>query len=95
MPQKMSLKNFSVVSWFSNMLYGMAKNEYLETLDINRKLPKSKKHPVFNSLNTVTRKLLKSNQFIHLGFNNQKNHFHTIIVNAIIDNFEQHLRVVS
>ena len=47
MPWKMSLQKFSVVSGFSNMLYGK-KNENPEMPEINRKLSKSKKDPVLN-----------------------------------------------
>ena len=70
------------------MFYG--KKENLEMPEINRKLSKSKKHPVLTI--TITGKLLKSNQFVikyHFSFNNKKSYFQTSML-GFVDNFEQH-----
>ena len=59
----------------------MIKNENTETSEINTKLSKSKStHCLWC---TVTRKLLKSNQFIityHFDLNNKKSEFQVSIV---------------
>ena len=77
----MSLWKFSVVSVFSNMLYG--KKREPGNAGNQQKAFLIKNHPLLTV--TIARKLLKRYHLLskyHFGFNNKKNHFQASIVSA-------------